>query len=94
MIRITEVHYIMHLTYDLDIRPEETRELIDDVVNFCRRVGRDPSRLFILEVNGFSHYKNSSPEIFNAILLEYFRQSELIFAQLITRLYQPSCWSK
>ena len=82
MVKVSEIHYILHLTYDLDIRPEETVRLIDNTINFCQRNCRDSSKLFILEVNSFSQFAVPDHRRFSKILLEYYRQNKRIIGDL------------
>jgi len=54
--KISEVHYIVHPTYDINISLIESVNLISRILQFASMNGNSDSRLFVYEANGFGHF--------------------------------------
>lgn len=54
--KITNIEYIVHPTFDINIRPKETKKVIEGIIGVAQSYVNESSRLFILETNGFAHF--------------------------------------
>lgn len=91
MTSITRIDYIVHPIYPLDVKREETLDLVSRLTRFTSFVGQEYSRACILLHSGHEHFKayklaRQSPpgtQRLNHLVLEYYKLAHQLTKNLI-----------